>query len=231
MFAVFGTLSVIPWILFAQASWNPAPAPAVDVGSSGQAVDVEVRDRGELFGPGAGRRAREALQGIDRVHPARVLIEAIPSLDGAWIADVALRRAKDAAPDRLYVLVAGEEREVGVVAGRRGPASRLTDRQREQIRQAFLGPLRAGHPDEAFDRGILEIRATLDRAAAGTGAGAPAVLLFATTVLAVLLASWAREKLGGGERTREGGGACREHARDAPRRGYRGAGSPRKVGV
>ena len=62
-----------------------------------------------------------------------------------------------AGADQLYVLVAGREQEVGVIAARHGPASRLTDQQRESIRRAFLGPLQAGEADGALEQGVRAI--------------------------------------------------------------------------
>ena len=120
----------------------------------------------EVFGRGAERRAREALGRIHRQHRTPVLIETIKSLDGAWIADVARRRARMARAEQLYILVAGSERDVGVIAARHGPASRLTDQQRETIRRAFLGPLQAGEADGALEQGVRAIGTTLDSAAA-----------------------------------------------------------------
>ena len=68
----------------------------------------------------AERRAREALQRIHRAHRIPVHIETIKSLDGAWIADVARRRGRMARAEQLYILVAGDERDVGVIAARHG---------------------------------------------------------------------------------------------------------------
>ena len=122
---------------------------------------VEIRDRAEVFGRGAKRRAREALWRVYRNHRIPVHIETIKSLDGAWIADVAGQRARAADAEQLYILVAGSERDVGVIAARHGPASRLTDQQRETIRRAFLGPLQAGETDGALEQGVRAIGTTL----------------------------------------------------------------------
>jgi uncharacterized membrane protein YgcG len=165
MWASFGSLSVVPWVLFAQSSWNMDAVPVITAAQPSSEVTAEVRDRAEVFGRGAERRAREDLQRIHREHRIPVQIETIKSLDGAWIADVAQRRGRMAGADQLYILVAGSERDVGVIAARHGPASRLTDQQRESIRRAFLGPLQAGEADGALEQGVRALGATLDSAA------------------------------------------------------------------
>lgn len=203
MLATFGSLSVVPWILFAQSSWNMDAVPVITVAQPREAsATAAVQDRGEVFGHEAEQRARDALRRAHRGHRARVLVETVRSLDGAWIADVARRRSEMSGADGLYILVAGHEREVGVIGARRGPASRLTDQQREAIRRAFLGPLQAGEPDEALDRGVRAIEATLRAAEAGQRSSPRDALLSVAVLLAslaVLLASktWARGRRSG----------------------------------
>jgi uncharacterized membrane protein YgcG len=165
MWVSFGSLSVVPWILFAQSSWNMDAVPAITAAQPSSEVTVEVRDRAGVFGNGAERQAREVLQRVHREHRFPVLVETVESLDGAWIADVARQRGRLARADQFYVLVAGREQEVGVIAARRGPASRLTDQQRESVRRAFLGPLQAGEADGALEQGVRALAATLDSAA------------------------------------------------------------------
>ena len=196
MWASFGSLSVVPWILFAQSSWNMDAVPVITAAQPSSEVTVEVRDRAGVFGRGAERRAREALRRVHREHRIPVLIETIKSLDGAWIADVAQRRGRMAGAEQLYILVAGSERDVGVIAARHGPASRLTDQQRESIRRAFLGPLQAGEADEALEQGVRAIGTTLDSAAASrpklSGRDALISVTILVAALAVLLASQTR---------------------------------------
>ena len=188
MWASFGSLSVVPWILFAQSSWNMDAVPVITAAQPSSEVTVEVRDRAEVFGRGAERRAREALRRVHRDHRIPVLIETIKSLDGAWIADVAERRARVAGAEQLYILVAGSERDVGVIAARHGPASRLTDQQRETIRRAFLGPLQAGEADGALEQGVRAIGTTLaDPAASEPKPGSWGLL----AVVTVILGFWA----------------------------------------
>src|SRR4051794_38097680 len=103
MWASFGSLSVVPWILFAQSSWNMDAVPVITAAQPSSEVTVEVRDRAEVFGSGAEQRAREALQRIHREHRIPVLIETIKSLEGAWIADVAQRRGRMAGAEQLYI--------------------------------------------------------------------------------------------------------------------------------
>jgi uncharacterized membrane protein YgcG len=201
MRASFGSLSVVPWVLFAQSSWNMDAVPVITATQPSSEVTAEVRDRAEVFGRGAEQRAREALRRIHREHRIPVQIETIKSLEGAWIADVAQRRGRLAGADQLYILVAGIEQDVGVIATRRGPASRLTDQQRESIRRAFLGPLQAGEPDVALEQGVRAIAATLDSgAASGSNLNGRDALISITILvgaLAVLLASRAWAWYGG----------------------------------
>src|SRR3954451_23372174 len=99
MWASFGSLSVVPWILFAQSSWNMDAVPVITAAQPSTGVMVEVRDRAEVFGRGAVRRAREVLQRIHREHRIPVLVETVESLDGAWVADVAQQRGRMAGAD------------------------------------------------------------------------------------------------------------------------------------
>jgi uncharacterized membrane protein YgcG len=197
MWASFGNLSVIPWILFAQMSWSMDIVPVITAAVLSSKVTVEFRDGAELFGRGAEQRAKEALRRIHRKHRTPINIETIKSLDGAWIADVATRRARMAGTEQLYILVAGDARDVGVISARQGPASRLTDQERERIRQAFLGPLQAGEADEALEWGVRAIGATLDSAASFkqkfNGRDALISITILLAALSVLLASetWA----------------------------------------
>src|SRR3954451_17697268 len=124
MWASFGSLSVVPWILFAQSSWNMDAVPVITAAQPPPEVTVEVRDRAGVFGRGAARRAREVLRRVHREHRFPVLVETVDSLQGAWIADVAQQRARLAGADQFYVLVVGKAQEVGVIAARYGPGSR-----------------------------------------------------------------------------------------------------------
>jgi len=203
MLALFGSLSVVPWILFAQMSWSMDAVPVITATQPMPEATVEVRDRTGVFSRGATRRAREDLGQAHRQHRAPVLIETIESLDGAGIADVAQRRARMARAEQLYILVVEGERDVGVIAARHGPSSRLTDQQRETIRRAFLGPLQAGEADRALEQGVRAI--STSRAAAEPQSTARDVLISITLLsaaLAVLLMSQAWGWYGGRRRRR-----------------------------
>lgn len=195
--ATFGSLSVVPWILFAQSSWNMDAVPVITAAQPQETRAIlEIQDRGEVFGREAEQRARSSLREAHRRHRIPVLVETVPSLDGAWIADVAQRRARMAGRERLYILVAREERDVGVVGGRLGPASRLTDQQRETIRRAFLGPLQAGNPDGSLEQGIGALEATFATGAGGPWPGVRNALVALALVLAlaavIILQAWVR---------------------------------------
>lgn len=165
MLAAFSSLVVFPWLLLARLDWwNMDAVPTMTAAPSVSAVTVEVRDRAGMFDPAALQHAQDIFGRIHRERGVPVLVETIESLDGVWIADVARRRDELAGPDRLYILVAERERKVGVIAATSGPASRLTDQQRESIRQAFLGPLEAGDADGALEQGALALVAAIDSA-------------------------------------------------------------------
>lgn len=208
----FGSLLIAPWILFAQMSWSTDAVPVITAAAPRpDRATAMLRDRGRLFGAEAVGRAQEALRRIDHRHRAPVLIETVRSLDGVWIADAIRQRARHAGPDRLYILVAGEERDVGVIGARRGPASNLTDREREAIRRAFLGPLQEGKPDEAIDRGVRTVASALDGSATDPGSGIRTALISGAIVLAALVCLlgpevWARltQPKDGGEGTAAG---------------------------
>src|SRR3954454_11314998 len=105
MLALFGSLSVVPWILFAQMSWSMDAVPVITAPPPSHEATTEVRDHAGVFSRGAGRRAGEELGRIHHRHSAPILIETIESLDGAWVADVARRRARMAGAGQLYILV------------------------------------------------------------------------------------------------------------------------------
>src|SRR4051812_44965910 len=102
MYASFGSLSVVPWILFAQSSWNMDAVPVIAGSQPSSVVTVEIQDRGAIFGRGAERRAREDLGRVHRRHQVPALIETVKTLDGAWIADVAQRQGRRAGARHLY---------------------------------------------------------------------------------------------------------------------------------
>lgn len=163
--AIFGKLAVIPWILFAQSAWDMDVAPNIAAARHGIArPTMEIRDRGAIFGREATLRALEALREVRARHDASVMVETVQSLDGAWVADVAQRRARNARSDQLYVLVAREERDVGLIGARHGTTSHLNDQDRETIRLAFLRPFQEGKADEAILQGVRAIGMTLDAA-------------------------------------------------------------------
>src|SRR4051812_24279838 len=206
MWVSFGSLSVVPWILFAQSSWNMDAVPVITAAQPASEVTVEVRDRAGVFGRGAERRAREVLQRVHREHRFPVLVETVESLEGVWIADVARQRGRLAGAGQFYVLVAGREQEVGVIVARHGPGSRLTDQQREGVRRAFLGPLQAGEADGALEQGVRALAATLDSAATSrpklSGRDALISVTILVAALAVLLVSQTRAWYGVRDRRR-----------------------------
>ena len=115
---VLDSLSIVPWILFAQMSPDMSAVPAITATPPSSRVVVEVRDRAGAFSHGAEQRAGKALWQRWRDHRIPVLIETIGSLGGEAIDDTARRRARRAGAEGIYILVAGRERDVAVVLGR-----------------------------------------------------------------------------------------------------------------
>lgn len=196
MWGAFGSLILLPWLLLARLDWDMDAVPAMTAAPLVSEVAVEVRDRAGMFGPGAERHAHDVLRRIHRERSVPVLIETIESLDGAWVADVARRRSQLAGPDRLYILLAEREREVGEIAARYGPASRLTDQQRESIRLAFREPLQAGDGDHALEQGARALVVAIDSARpfsprfSGRDALISVTILVAAVAILIACSTW-----------------------------------------
>jgi uncharacterized membrane protein YgcG len=164
LWASFGSLSVVPWILFAQSSWNMDTTPGTLAASRAFEARPEIQDRAEVFDLKAARQSIETSRQLNRKAQMPIRIETVRSLDGAWIADVARRKARSARAGQLYILVAADERDVGVISARQGLASRLSDQDRGRIRRAFLGPIQVGEFDQALEQGVRTIATTLESA-------------------------------------------------------------------
>lgn len=164
LWASFGSLSVVPWILFAQSSWNMETIPSILEASRTFEARPEIRDRAEVFDLKAARQLLETSRQANRKSQIPIHVETVKSLDGAWIADVARQKARTVRAGQLYVLVAVDERDVGVISAREGLASRLSDQDRGRIRRAFLGPIQVGEFDLALEQGVRTIVTTLESA-------------------------------------------------------------------
>lgn len=194
MCARFGSLCVLPWILFAQMSWDMSAAPILTAASSTYEVPPEINDRNNVFNQHLKQGARKALRTIRYAHRVPILVETVASLEGEPIDVAAQRRARPLGGDGIYILVANRDRDVAVVLGRNKARGLLTEPDQAAIRKAFLGPLRAGNADGGLEQGVQTIETTLARAAIAAPkpkANArdvmfPATILFA--LVAVLLA-------------------------------------------
>lgn len=164
LWASFGSLSVVPWILFAQSSWNMDAVPGTLAASRAFEARSEIQDRAEVFDLKAARQLLETTRQAHRKTQIPIHVETVNSLDGAWIADVAREKARSARAGQLYVLVAADERDVGVISARQGLASRLSDQDRGRIRRAFLEPIQVGEFDQALEQGVRTIATTLESA-------------------------------------------------------------------
>ncbi len=206
MGARFGSLAIVPWILFAQMSWEMSAVPVTTVSPASSEVTAEIHDRGGMFSRDVSRRAREALRQILRDHRMPVFIETIESLGGEAIDESAQRRARQRGGNGIYVLLAGRERDAAVVFDRLKTGARLTEPDRAALREAFLGPLRAGEPDSGLERGVRAIGTTLAHAVAAKRRSARADALISAAallgVLAVLIVTRARSSQRGRRRRR-----------------------------
>ena len=197
MWASFGSLSVVPWILFAQIVLEHGCRAGHHRGTarhprSRWKSETAPKCSAAVRSDEHGRRCSGSI-----AHTApRSSSRRSSHSTGHGSPTSPRRRARMAGAEQLYILVAGGERDVGVIAARHGPASRLTDQQRESIRRAFLGPLQAGEADEALDQGVRAIGTTLDSAAASRprlgGRDALIAVAILVAALAVLLASQTR---------------------------------------
>lgn len=223
MWGSFVSRFLVPWILIAQGPSMMDYVPVISGPPPPAEARAEVRDAAEVFGSHASRQAQEDLSRIHREYHVPVRIETVKTLDGARVADVARRRARSVETRQLYILVARDERDVGVVAAREGPASRLSDQQQEQIGQAFLGPLQAGHADAALYRGLEAIGEVIESSAAARRAGLDWAGLLMTTIVFVALAAlgafrvWAENDDSGRRRRRLATALSPPWSRNEPR--------------
>jgi hypothetical protein len=158
MSASFGSFSFLPWILFAQLTSPSGEGPFITPGQAEVHLTAAIHDHGGVFGEGARRRAHAALRRIQRDRRVPVVVETFKSLRGRSIDEVARRRPRPLSDDGIYILVAGLERDVSVRLFRDTPFDGPSGLDPTAIREAFLGPLRAGDADAALDQGIRAIK-------------------------------------------------------------------------
>ncbi|WP_406696989.1 TPM domain-containing protein [Singulisphaera sp. Ch08] len=188
MYARFGCLTVLPWILFAQMSWDMSAVPVVAATSALYEVPPEINDRGGVFDKQVKRGAREALRQFRYHYRVLILVETVDSLDGEPINDAALRRARPLGKDGIYILMARQERDAAVVVGLNKAHGLLTGPDRANIREAFLGPFRAGDANGGLEKGVRTIGTTLANASATKPKSNARDVMFPATILFALLA-------------------------------------------
>jgi uncharacterized membrane protein YgcG len=215
-----GSLSVVPWLLFAQMSWDMSAVPAITATPPSSRVVAEILDRGGVFSHGAERRARKALRQMWRDHPIPVLIETIDSLGKEAIDNAARRRAGWVGTVGIYILVAGRERDVAVVLGRHKTDGRPSDADRAAIREVFLGPLRADDADGGLEQGVWAIGTTL-AAAAKPNSGVWNALISVSALLGLLVVVLATRKGQATEARADVTGEPHHPPRPAEKRCYR----------
>jgi uncharacterized protein GlcG (DUF336 family) len=121
----------------------------------------QVRDIAGMFDLETLRKARGALERIDTEYHVPVLIEAIDSLNGEPINDVAARRKQEAGVQGIYVLIAKESRRISDVLLPDRLAERLSEERRAAIRNAFIAEFRKSDFDAGLEKGIAMIEKAL----------------------------------------------------------------------
>src|SRR3954462_14728019 len=104
MWASFANQLVVPLILLAQGSSMMDYVPVISGAPPPAEAHAPVRDTADMFVIAALKQAQEDLSRIRREYLVPVRIETVMSLDGAWIADVAWRRARSVQSGQLYIL-------------------------------------------------------------------------------------------------------------------------------
>lgn len=192
MCARFGSLCVLPWILFAQMSWNMSAVTVIAATSPSYEVPPEINDPAAVFNNGVKRGSRKALRAIRYAYRVPILVETVKSLEGERIDDAARQRARPLGRDGLYILVADQDRDVAVFLGLNKARGLLADPDRVVIREAFLRPLQAGDADSGLVGGVRTIGTTLANAAAARPKPNARDVMFPATIsfalIAVLLA-------------------------------------------
>lgn len=120
----------------------------------------EVRDEAALFSPESQDHAAKELKQFDDQYGIPILIDTVASLSGKSIDEVALQRVRDSGRTGLYVLVAGKEKELCVMASR-DVQGHIDREAREEIRDAFLVPFRNARFELGLSRGVSAIQASL----------------------------------------------------------------------
>ena len=139
---------------------------------------AEIRDEAKMFGAEAVRQARAVLEHVERDAKVPVVIETIESLEGEPLREVAMRRARRSDGQRMFFLIAREDKEIYGPLVPRELLDRLPEKSRRAIREAFIEQFKKKDFDAGLSRGVAAIAEALTGpggSASGVAAAAPLV--------------------------------------------------------
>lgn len=121
----------------------------------------KIDDQANLFGRSAVAQATSALGVLEEKTGVPVEIETVDSLMGETIEDAAIKAAKTSANLGVFVLIAKSERRISRPIVDSKFAAKLTEGQKDRIREAILSGFKAMDFDEGLRKGIAEISVAL----------------------------------------------------------------------
>ncbi len=117
-----------------------------------------VNDEGAMFGPEAVRIATDLLRREGRVP---VVVETVKSIKDFGIGDLAKRRHEEKYPGSVYVLMASTEHKISEILVPQNLADRVSDTDRQAVREAFLDGFKRNNLDAGLAQGVKAIEAML----------------------------------------------------------------------
>jgi glc operon protein GlcG len=115
-----------------------------------------VTDTAGLFDAGATEGARKALRQIEQETHVATVIQTVESLKGQKIAEAAMRAARHAAIEGIFVLIAKNDKTIELLVSKNYLATVPRARQ-EAIRAAFIEGFRKRDFDEGLRHGVAAI--------------------------------------------------------------------------
>ncbi|MEO6807677.1 MAG: heme-binding protein [Isosphaeraceae bacterium] len=123
----------------------------------------EIQDTAKMFDPQVVQEAQAILTKAEQTTHLPVVIETVPSLDGADIEEMAARQARKTGAQGFFVLMSKNDKKFSTLVSRRQLASRLSTAERVTIRDAFAAEFRKGNFDAGLTRGATAIAEALAR--------------------------------------------------------------------
>jgi len=139
---------------------NPLQGPRGQLPPEMDHVPSDVRDTAGMFSAVAVRAARDALAKIERTIGVPVLIEAVETLKGETIDEVATRLARRSGAQGVFILIARNESKIEVLASRRYTEA-LPRPARTKVRSAFIEGFRKKNFDDGLREGVAALDAEL----------------------------------------------------------------------